>query len=150
MSDRLLRVQILQRLSSGDGFPIVSGPYCELAEALGVSEADALAVVLELRETREIARIGAVFADDSAIGFCSAFDNEELALAPIAGVEITCDEAELLMLLADDLPFSEHPYAELAAVLQDRGVDVDEDWVLERIGSWRDAGVISRFGAEAG
>ncbi len=150
MSEGLLRARILEDLVSGGGFPVAPGPYCDLAERFSVSEAEALDMVLELRETGAIRRIGATFPVDSPVGFCSVFDDEEMAPAPIAGVEITCDEAELLMLLADDLPFSEHPYAELAAVLQDRGVDVDERWVIERIGSWRDAGVISRFGAEPG
>jgi len=141
------KARMLDRLAAGIGFPVTSAPYCELGDELGLSEVDALALVLELRESGEIARIGATFPEDSAVGFCSVFDTEEMTPAPVAGVEITCDEAELLMLLADDLPYGERPFEELAAELQMRGIDVDEAWVLERIARWLDSGVIVRFGA---
>ena len=144
-----IKARLLERLTGPSGFPVSSGPYCDLAGELGVSELDALNAVLELRETGEIARIGASFPADSAVGFCSVFDEEEMAPAPIAGVEITCDEAELLMLIADDLPYSERPYEELAAELQMRGIEADEAWVLERVGALLDDGVITRLAAEA-
>lgn len=144
----MTKARILERLVEGEGFPLDSAPYCVLGDELGIGEIDALGLVLELRETGVIARIGAAFPDDSAIGFCSVFDAEEMAPVPIAGVEITCDEAELLVLLADDLPYGERPYAELAARLQAQGIDVYEEWVMERIGSWLKSGVIVRFGAE--
>jgi hypothetical protein len=139
---------MLDRLTAGEGFPVSSAPYCDLGDELGLSEVDALALVLELREGGEFARIGATFPDDSAVGFCSSFDGENLAPAPVAGVELTCDEAELVMLLSNDLPYGEHPYAELAAELQMRGIEADEAWVLERIGAWMESGVIVRLGAE--
>ncbi|MDP2234226.1 MAG: Lrp/AsnC family transcriptional regulator, partial [Actinomycetota bacterium] len=62
-------------------------------------------------------------------------------------VELTDDERDLARLLQADLPSGEHPFAELAAELQRRGVDVDEAWVLERTRAWVDAGVSRRFGA---
>jgi DNA-binding Lrp family transcriptional regulator len=142
------RARMLDRLTAGDGFPLSAAPYCELGDELGLSEIDALALVLELREGGEIARVGATFPEDAAVGFCSVFDTEEMAPAPVAGVELTCDEAELLMLLSDDLPYGEHPYAELAAELQMRGIEADEAWVLDRIAAWVESGVIVRFGAE--
>jgi DNA-binding Lrp family transcriptional regulator len=142
------RARMLDRLTAGEGFPVSPAPYCDLGDELGLSEIEALALLLELRETGEITRIGATFPDDSAVGFCSSFDGEDLALAPVAGVELTCDEAELLMLLSGDLPYGEHPYAELAAELQMRGIEADEAWVLERVGAWMESGVVLRLGAE--
>jgi siroheme decarboxylase len=62
-------------------------------------------------------------------------------------VELTPAERELALLLQADLPSSENPFAELALILQERGVDVDEAWVLDRTRHWVDTSVIRRFGA---
>jgi siroheme decarboxylase len=62
-------------------------------------------------------------------------------------VELSAEERQLAVLLQDDLPRSENPFAEIALMLQERGVDVDEAWVLERTRHWVDTGVIRRFGA---
>jgi len=142
------RGRLAERLTQQWGFPVSSGPYCDLAEELGSTEIDTLNAALELRETGAIGPITAQFAE-GPIGFCSVFDGEEMTLAPVAGVEFTCDEAELTLLLGEDMPYGEHPYEELAAELQIRGVQADEAWVLDRVRAWIDAGVIVRFGAEA-
>ena len=143
-----IKARLLERLTGPSGFPVSSAPYCDLGDELGMSEIEALNAVLELRETSAIARIAATFPEGSAVGFCSVFDEEEMTPAAIGGVEITCDEAELLMLVADDLPYSERPYEELAAELQMRGIEADEAWVLERLGALLDDGVIERLAAE--
>ncbi len=143
-----LQGRLLERLRQRWGFPVSASPYCDLAEELGSTELDMLNAVLGLRAGGAVGRINAEFAD-GPVGFCSVFDGEEMALPPVGGVELTCDEAELAMLLVDDLPFGEHPYEELAAELQLRGIDVDETWVLDRIRVWVDAGAIMRLGAKA-
>lgn len=61
--------------------------------------------------------------------------------------ELTEDEKALARLLQDDMPRGSSPFAELAAVLRDGGVDASEAWVLERTAWWRETGVIRRFGA---
>jgi len=60
---------------------------------------------------------------------------------------LTDDEKALARLLQDDLPETLTPFADLAARLRDRDVDVTEEWVIERTAAWRDSGVIRRFGA---
>lgn len=65
--------------------------------------------------------------------------------APV--VTLSADERELAILLQQDLPDSEMPFAELHDILEERGVDVDEAWVVERTRHWVDTRVIRRFGA---
>lgn len=111
-------------------FPVSWAPYCDLAEELGASEVETLNTVLELRETGIIGRIGADFDDDA------------LAALPL-------DDAEqsLAFLLEGDIPYGEHPFAELAEMLQMQGIDVEENWVLERTQRWFAEGVIHTFRA---
>ena len=109
----------------GEAFPVSWAPYCDLAEAVGASEVDALNAVLELRETGLIGRVGAEFNDETLAGI--ALDDAEQALA---------------FLLEGDIPYGEHPYAELAEMLQMQGIDVEETWVLARTHTWIESGVI--------
>ncbi|MDF1543452.1 MAG: hypothetical protein P1P71_10130 [Anaerosomatales bacterium] len=67
--------------------------------------------------------------------------------AETEAVTLSEDEKALARLLQDDLPESLTPFADLAAQLQGRGVDVTEEWVIERTAAWRESGVIRRFGA---
>lgn len=67
--------------------------------------------------------------------------------AEVAAVALTDDERELARLLQADLPQFEHPFAVLADMLQERGVDATEAWVLDRVRSWVASRVIRRFGA---
>ena len=67
--------------------------------------------------------------------------------AETEAVTLTEDEKALARLLQDDLPESLTPFADLAVRLQGRGVDVTEEWVIERTAAWRESGVIRRFGA---
>jgi DNA-binding Lrp family transcriptional regulator len=67
--------------------------------------------------------------------------------AEVAAVVLTDDEKELARLLQADLPPFEHPFAVLEDILQERGVDATEDWVIERTQAWVAARVIRRFGA---
>ncbi len=67
--------------------------------------------------------------------------------AETEAVTLSAEEKALARLLQDDLPEGLEPFAGIAARLQDRGVDVDEAWVLERTQAWVDARVIRRFGA---
>ncbi len=67
--------------------------------------------------------------------------------AEVVPVRLSEDERRLAVLLQADLPRSETPFLEIHEVLQQRGVDVGEEWVLERTRHWVDAGVIRRFGA---
>jgi DNA-binding Lrp family transcriptional regulator len=67
--------------------------------------------------------------------------------AEVAVVTLTDDEKELARLLQADLPQFEHPFAVLEDMLQERGVDATEDWVIERTRSWVASRVIRRFGA---
>lgn len=67
--------------------------------------------------------------------------------AEVAAAVLTDDERELARLLQADLPQFEHPFAVLADMLQGRGVDATEVWVLDRVRSWVASRVIRRFGA---
>jgi DNA-binding Lrp family transcriptional regulator len=67
--------------------------------------------------------------------------------ADTQAVALTADEKELAILLQDDLPRSETPFLELHEMLEQRGIDVSEQWVLDRTREWVGNGVIRRFGA---
>ena len=89
-----------------------------------------LDAVLALRECGSIDVIAAEFADFG--GFVASAEP---------------DDADLATLAAFDLPTSEHPYAELAAQLQLRGIDHTAEWVLARLGAWVSDGTIVRVAA---
>ena len=97
------------------------------------TEIDVLSAVLELRECGRIARVAAEFADLD--GFVKT--------APQ-------DDADLAILVGTDLPTGEHPYAEVAAQLQLRGVDRTAEWVLARTREWIADGTVVRVAALAG
>jgi DNA-binding Lrp family transcriptional regulator len=111
------------------GFPVDRNPYCVIAGRVGLSEGDVLERILGMRMDGSIVRIGATFSGER----CSVLSDDDL---------------ELVDLLGGDLPTSEAPYAELAAELELRGVDADEDWVLGRAASWLGSGVITAMGVE--
>ena len=67
--------------------------------------------------------------------------------AETQAVTLSAEEKALAALLQSDLPEGLEPFAAIAARLQDRGVAVDEEWVLGRTQAWIDARVIRRFGA---
>ncbi|MDY0087802.1 MAG: AsnC family transcriptional regulator [Coriobacteriia bacterium] len=67
--------------------------------------------------------------------------------AEIKPVIFTEEEKALARLLQDDLPESLAPFADLAESLRRRGLEITEEWVIERTTTWRDSGVIRRFGA---
>lgn len=124
-----LDTRVLAEIRSA--FPVVQSPYCEIGERLGVAESDVLESVERLRSCGAVARIGADFRDLSAL---------ELE-AP------SQDEMDLAELMSGDLPYSEHPFAELANELQLRGIETDESWVIDRVSDWVSSGVITRFAA---
>jgi DNA-binding Lrp family transcriptional regulator len=109
------------------GFPVDAKPYCVVAGRLDMLEGDVLESVLGMRMGGTIERIGASFDG----GRCTGFSDDELVLVDV---------------LAGDLPYSENPFAEVAAEFQNRGLDVDEAWVLERTAAWVESGVIVSFG----
>ena len=114
------------------GFPVSESPYCDLGAELGASEIDVLAETLGLRECGRIARIAADFAD---------FDGFVASASP--------DDADLAILVSVDLPTGEHPYDEIAAQLQLRGVDQTAEWVVERVNAWLADGTVLTVAARA-
>jgi DNA-binding Lrp family transcriptional regulator len=114
-------------------FPVSESPYCDLAEELGASEIDVLTAMLELRECGRVSRVAA------------ELENLERFVAMAAA-----DDVDLAILSSTDLPTGEHPYAELAAQLQLRGVDRTAEWVLSRLKAWLAEGTVIRVAAQAG
>jgi hypothetical protein len=114
------------------GFPVAESPYCDLAVDLGESEIDVLSAVLELRECGRVDRIAAEFADLD--GFVAT---------------ATQEDADLALLVGANLPTGEHPYDEVAAQLQLRGIDRSAEWVLARLIEWIADGVVIRVVAMA-
>jgi len=114
-----------------ESFPVSESPYCDLGIALGASEIDVLSTILELRECGSILRIGAEFADLD--GFIATSSQED---------------ADLALLVGTDLPTGEHPYAEVAAQLQLRGVDETAEWILARLTGWIADGTVLKVAAE--
>ena len=121
--------QVLDALS--EAFPASQSPYCDIAAAIGAQEIDVLNSAMKLREMGVLGPIFAQFA------------------RPIAdGGESADDDAILAVVLLQDLPWGEHPFAEVAAQLSLRGVDREEAWVLERLSGWLADGTIKRLAAE--
>lgn len=114
-------------MSVVSGFPVSESPYCDMAAELGVSELDVLSAALELRECGRLARIAAEFEDLE--GF-------------LAGASM--EDADLALLVSTDLPTGEHPYAEVAAQLQLRGIDTSADDVIARLLGWIADGTVVR------
>jgi hypothetical protein len=113
-------------------FPVSESPYCDLGVELGANEIDVLGAMLELRECGRVGRVAAEFADLERF----------VALA-------AADDVDLAILASTDLPSGEHPYAELAAQLQLRGVDRTGDWVLARLHAWLADGTVVKVAAQA-
>lgn len=114
-----------------EGFPVTESPYCDMGIEIGASEVAVLDAVVGMREEGVITRIGADFVDlDAFLGEASA------------------DDADLAQAASVDLPWSEHPYEELAALLQMRGVDRDAEWVMARLKAWLGDGTIKRIGVD--
>ena len=110
-------------------FPVVQSPYCDLGAELGVLETDALDGVLKLRGLGEVQAIAAEFDPDTDR---LTFVEEDAALAAA---------------ITFDLPWGEHPYAEIAAQLALQGIERDEAWVLARLQGWLDDGTVARISA---
>ena len=112
-----LDIQVLAALR--DGFPVSQSPYCDIAEELGASEIDVLNSAEQLRQTSALECIAVVFPDMESV---------LRAASP--------QDVDLIELVSVDLPWGEHPYAEVAAQLQLRGVQLEEADVLARIRKW--------------
>ncbi len=130
MSDEVTELieEVFARVTAS--FPVSESPYCDLGAELGANEIDVLGAVLELRECGRIESIAAEFADLERFVAMGAADDVDLAI-----------------LASSDLPTGEHPYAELAAQLQLRGVDRTEDWVTARLRAWVADGTVVRVAA---
>jgi hypothetical protein len=111
-------------------FPVSESPYCDLGIELDASEVDVLGAMLELRECGRIVWVFAEFADIERF----------VAMA-------AADEVDLAILASTDLPTGEHPYAELSAQLQLRGVDQTTEWVLARLNAWIADGTVLKVAA---
>lgn len=116
--DRRVIVAIEER------FPVSQSPYCDLADELGALESDVLNSTMKLREWSQVAAIVAVFAPE------------------VAPERYSAEDAALAAAVSFDLPWSEHPYAEVAAQLSLQGIDRDEAWVIGRLQAWLDDGTI--------
>ena len=110
-------------------FPVSWAPYCDVGDVIGQDEVDVLNVVLKLRMMGVTPRIGATFAE----GFAPS-DESDSALAELIA----------------DVPSSEHPFEEIAGMLELRGVDVSDEWVMARIKEWIADGSIAEWGVERG
>lgn len=110
------------------GFPVSQSPYCDIAAELGVAEIDVLNSAEKLREIGAVTHIAAVFP------------------RPIGG-ECSQVDADLAEIVSADLPWGEHPYAEVAAQLQLRGSQVEETQVIDRIREWLLDGTVSSVSA---
>jgi hypothetical protein len=112
-------------------FPVSQSPYCDIASQVGCLEIDVLNSAMKLREIGVLGPISAQFTRPIV-------ESDQ-------GAE---DSAVLAELLGFDVPWGEHPYAEIAAQLSLRGIDRDEAWVIEQVASWLRDGTISRLAAE--
>jgi len=107
-------------------FPVSESPYCDVAGVLGAAEVDVVNSAEKLREIGAITRVAAVFPDAARV---------------IS--EGSQTDASIAELISSDLPFSEHPFAEVAAELALRGTQVEGADVIARIGEWLADGTVS-------
>jgi hypothetical protein len=119
-----LDTRVLSALTSA--FPVSQSPYCDVAAELGAAEVDVLDSADKLRQIGSIVRVAAVFPD----------------LASVTGSDSQAD-ADLAEVISFDLPFGEHPYAEVAAQLALRGTQIEEAEVIGRIREWLADGTVS-------
>ena len=112
-----LDTRVLAAMQSG--FPVSVSPYCDLAAELGASESNVLNSAEKLRETGAVARIAVVFSHPDTFA-----------------ASATTDDADLALLVSFDLPWSEHPFTEVAAQLELRGIQMEPAEVIERVREW--------------
>ena len=123
-----LDARVLEALKNA--FPVSQSPYCDLAAELGATEVDVLNSAEKLRQIGAIGRVAVVFGQlDSLVGASSQ------------------EDADLAQIVSFDLPWGEHPYAEVAAQLELRGVQMEEADVIARIGQWLSDGTASAIRA---
>ena len=119
-----LDTQVLAELTKA--FPVSESPYCDVAAVLGATEIDVVNSAEKLREIGAIARVAAVFTDAARI--------------IREGSKADADIAEIV---SSDLPYGEHPFAEVAAQLVLRGTQVEGAEVIARIREWLADGTVS-------
>lgn len=68
-------------------------------------------------------------------------------LGKMLAVALSREDRALARLLLADVPLTERPFLVLASTLVECGYDVDEQWVLERVGEWAAAGALARVAA---
>ena len=119
-----LDIRVLAQLTSA--FPVSESPYCDVAALLGDSEIDVVNSAEKLREIGAITRVAAIFADAATV--------------IRDGSQIDADIAEIV---SSDLPFGEHPFDEVAAMLELRGTQVIGADVVARILEWLSDGTVS-------
>jgi DNA-binding Lrp family transcriptional regulator len=118
-----LDARVLSELTSA--FPVSESPYCDLAAQLGADEIDVVNSAEKLREIGAITRVAALFADIASV---------------TGGSQADADVAEVI---SSDLPYSEHPFDEVAAQLELRGTQIDGPQVITRIREWLADGTVS-------
>jgi DNA-binding Lrp family transcriptional regulator len=119
-----LDTRVLARLTSA--FPVSESPYCDIAAELGESESDVLNSAEKLRQIGSISRIVAVFPE----------------VAVVLGADSQTD-ADIAEIIAFDLPYSEHPFDEVAAQLELRGTQITGAEIIARIREWQADGTVS-------
>lgn len=67
--------------------------------------------------------------------------------AESVAADLTDAERALVVVLQSDLDRSSTPFETVAALLRERGYDVDEQWVVDTTAKWVAEGVVRRFGA---
>jgi DNA-binding Lrp family transcriptional regulator len=119
-----LDTRVLAELTKA--FPVSESPYCDLAAVLGATEIDVVNSAEKLREIGAITRVTAIFPDSAGvIGEGSQTD------------------ADIAEIVSSDLPYGEHPFAEVAAQLELRGTQVEGAEVIARIREWLADGTVS-------
>ena len=78
------RMELMVRLLNDfqRGFPLDSGPYARLADALGIGEQDILAMLTDLKTEGKIARVGAIVRPNS------------IGASTLAAMRVTADRLE--------------------------------------------------------
>jgi DNA-binding Lrp family transcriptional regulator len=118
-----LDTQVLAALKSA--FPVSESPYCDLAAELGAAEIDVVNSAGKLRQTGVITRIVAIFSETASV--------------IIEGSQTDSDIAEVISF---DLPFSEHPFDEVAAELALRGTQIEGAQIVARVREWLADGTV--------